>query len=92
MASAAISSALKRSILRGWEPTAVIRESSHLQHEPKPSDRVKIKYFDGNTPPFPGASEWITRYKLSIRIESPTLGLTIVHMPWTAGRALSVSY
>jgi hypothetical protein len=78
--------------LRGWEPTAVIRESSHLQHEPKPSDRVKVKYFDGNTPPFPGASEWITRYKLSIRIESPTLGLTIVHMPWTAGRALSVSY
>jgi hypothetical protein len=90
MASAAISSALKRSILRGWEPTAVIRESSHLQHEPKPSDRVKVKYFDDNTPPFPGALE--SRYKLSIRIESPTLGLTIVHMPWTAGRALSVSY
>ena len=46
MASAAISSALKRSRLRGWEPTAVIRESSHLQHEPKPSDRVKVKYFE----------------------------------------------
>jgi hypothetical protein len=28
--------------------------------------------------------EWITRYKLSIRIESPTLGVTIVHMPGTA--------
>jgi hypothetical protein len=46
MASAAISSALKRSRLRGWEPTAVIRESSHLQHEPKPSDRLKVKYFE----------------------------------------------
>ena len=75
MASAAISSALKRSRLRGWEPTAVIREPSHLQHEPKPSDRVKIKYFDGNTPPFPGALEWITRYKLSNPHRESDLGL-----------------
>ena len=46
MASAAISSALKGSRLRGWEPTAVIRELSLLQHDPKPSDRVKVKYFE----------------------------------------------
>ena len=35
-------------------------------------DRVAVKQFDGNTPRFPGALEWITRYKLSSRIESPT--------------------
>jgi glutathione S-transferase len=78
-------------IARSGEPAAITRKSSYLPHEPKPGDRVQVKYFDGNTPLLRGVLEWITPSNLSIRTESPTLDSMMVHMPRTAGRVLSVS-
>jgi hypothetical protein len=78
-------------IARSEEPAAITRKSSRLPHEPKPGERVQVKYSDGNTPPLRGVLEWITPSRLSVRTESPTLGSMMLHMPRTAGRALSVS-
>jgi glutathione S-transferase len=70
------------------KPAIATGRSSHLPHEPAPGDRVRVKYFDANTPLLHGVLMSITPLRLSVRIENPALGPMVAHMPRTAGRVL----